>query len=426
MSRIVLATASADLEQQLQQATDGALLALPLGPLPRDPAAVLARLDPPTGPSVVVLDGGAEPAAALALAARFDAEHPATGVVLVSEATPDVSAAAMRAGVRAILAPAAGAEQIREVLDQALSTATSRAVAPETAAPTPAGADLPGRTGRVVTIVSPKGGVGKTTVATNVAVGLARTAPHSTVLVDLDIQFGDVASALNLEPEHTLPDAVRGPASRDPMVLKTFLTKHETGLYVLCGPETPADADGITGPDISQLLSVLAAEFAYVVVDTAPGLSDPTLAALDRTTDLLLVTSMDVPGVRGLRKELDTLDALGLATGSRHVVLNFTETRAGLSLTDVEATIGTSVDVRLPRSRVVPVSVNQGLPLLQNSRRDPITSQLRALVNRLVPQPLAKERPNRADRKAARLAADQARPRRAAGLWPRRRYVGAS
>ena len=109
-----------------------------------------------------------------------------------------------------------------------------------------------------------------------------RTASNSTVLVDLDIQFGDVGSALNLDPEHTLPDTLRGPASRDTMVLKTFLTLHETGLYVICGPDSPAAADSITGPEIGHLLQMLASEFAYVVVDTAPGLSEHVLAAMDQ------------------------------------------------------------------------------------------------------------------------------------------------
>ena len=196
-------------------------------------------------------------------------------------------------------------------------------------------------------------------MATNLAVGLARTAPHSTVLVDLDVQFGDVASALDLDPEYSLPDAVHGPASQDTMVLKTFLTLHETGLYVICGPRTPADADGIAGQDVSRLLQMLASEFRYVVVDTAPGLSEHTLAALDQTTDLVLLTSMDVPGVRGLRKELDALTQLDLLTDSRHVVLNFADTRAGLSVADVEATIGTA---RRPRAAAVEGSPGVGQP----------------------------------------------------------------
>ena len=121
-------------------------------------------------------------------------------------------------------------------------------------------------------MASPKGGVGKTTVSTNLAVGLAQRLPQSTVLVDLDVHFGDVASALNVTPEFTLPDMAHGPASRDPLALKSYLHLHQTGLYVVPGSESPAAADAVTSKDITQLLDTLAQQFKYVVVDTAPGL----------------------------------------------------------------------------------------------------------------------------------------------------------
>jgi pilus assembly protein CpaE len=430
MSHIVLATASADLEKRVHKAlAEGELLSLPLGPLPPDPAHVFAHLEESTAPRVVMLDAGAEPKAALDLAARFDAQCPTISVILVSKPDPELSLAAMRAGVRDILHPAADDSDIQQVLDRAFQAAVDRALALDGARGTQSAENSSVRTGRVITIASPKGGVGKTTVATNVAVGLSRTAPHSTVLVDLDVQFGDIASALDLEPEYSLPDAVHGPASRDAMVLKTFLTKHETGLYVICGPPTPADADGISGQDVSRLLQMLASEFRYVVVDTAPGLSDHTLAALDQTTDLVLLTSMDVPGVRGLRKELDTLTQLGVAPESHHLVLNFTDTRAGLSVADVEATIGMAVDVRLPRSAATQASVNQGLPLLQHGGRDPVTKQLRGLVNRFAPAPLPKLKPKQTTQKkpTPKTAALEPKPRRAAaGHWYGGRWAGAS
>ncbi|OMQ13834.1 pilus assembly protein CpaE, partial [Modestobacter sp. VKM Ac-2676] len=243
-------------------------------------------------------------------------------------------------------------------------------------------------TGRVITVASPKGGVGKTTVATNLAVGLTASAPQSTVLVDLDVQFGDVASALGLAPEHTLPDAVHGPASQDTMVLKTFLTRHPSGLYAVCGSDSPAAGDTVSAADVTALLTSLAREFRYVVVDTAPGLSEQTLAALDRATDVVMLSSMDVPGVRGLRKELDVLRELCMIPAGRHVVMNFADAKGGLSVRDVETAIGTGVDVVLPRSSAVPASTNQGVPLLQSGGRDPMTKELRRLVSRFAATPL--------------------------------------
>ena len=128
-----------------------------------------------------------------------------------------------------------------------------------------------GGAGRVIAVMSPKGGVGKTTVATNLAVGLGKTAPMSVVIVDLDLQFGDVASGLLLEPEFTITDAVMGAASQDSMVLKTYLTVHPAGIYALCAPRTPVEMDRITAAHVSHLLEQLRQEFRYIVVDTAPG-----------------------------------------------------------------------------------------------------------------------------------------------------------
>src|SRR5918998_1018344 len=179
MSRVLLATASADLQDRVHKATDGDVLSLPLGPLPADPAHVFAQLEHSAAPKVVVLDAGADPEAALELAAHFDAQCPTISVILVGEPAPEVSRAAMRAGVRDIMHPAASVADIRQVLDHPFQSAADRAVLLDPNRVTPAHESESSRTGRVITIVSPKGGVGKTTVATNVAVGPPPTAPQS-------------------------------------------------------------------------------------------------------------------------------------------------------------------------------------------------------------------------------------------------------
>ncbi len=378
-NRIVLATASTDLERRLQEATDGACLSLPLGPLPPTPAAVFSHLGAAPRPELIVLDAGAEPAPALALASLFDVQCPGITVIVVSPAAQDIGTDAMHAGVRAILDPEADEATIRSVLDRAYDNTRNRARDQDLL--TAAG---PAQPGRVITVSSAKGGVGRTTVATNLAVGLARTGPGSTVLVDLDLQFGDVACALGLEPEYALPDAVQGLATRDTMVLKTFLTLHPTGLYVICGPKTPGEADGVSAEAVSRLLEMLRSEFQYVVVDTGVGMSEHVLAALDESSDVVLVSAMDVPGVRDLRKELDALTRLGLVKDGRHVVLNLVDERAGLLVSDVEATLGVAADILLPRSLAALTSVNEGVPLLQNpTRREPVTRELLKLQAKL-------------------------------------------
>ncbi|KAE8763447.1 AAA family ATPase [Georgenia thermotolerans] len=386
MSHVVLATASPELAATVAAATGGAYVALPQ--LPTTPGEVLAVAG--GLPEAVVLDARTAPDQVLDVAAGLTAISPGIGIILVSDCPAEVGLAAMRAGVRDILTPAADATEMRDALGRAAQLARPQTPPAGLPLTTDAGAE-----GKVITVVSPKGGVGKTTVATNLAVGLARTVPHSTVLVDLDLQFGDVASALNLDPEYSLADAVHNPARRDTMVLKTFLTLHETGLYVLCAPESPAAADGISGDDVGRLLQALASQFRYVVVDTAPGLNEHTLSALDQTTDPVLLTSMDVPGVRGLRKELDTLTDLGMFAEGRFVLLNFEDPANGLSIADVEATIARAVDLTLPRCPAVPASVNQGVPLLQVGGKNSMTRQLGRLVERFAGVPTLVAKPGR-------------------------------
>ena len=396
MSRVVLAGAGEDLILRVKQATDGDVSVLPPGRLPGDPARLFEQLVDGELPDVLLVGPYAPAPEVLTLAARLDVQSPGISVVLMADPSPEMWQAAMRAGIRDLLPPDADVEEIRAAVERAGSAAASRRRVLRPVSETER------YTGRVITVASPKGGVGKTTVSTNLAIGLTAAAPQSTVLVDLDVQFGDCASALGLVPEYTLPDAVRGPASEDTMVLKTFLTQHPSGLYAVCGAESPAAGDTVTGEDVTRLLASLAREFRYVVVDTAPGLSEQTLAALDRATDVVMLTSMDVPGVRGLRKELDVLRELCMIPAGRHVVMNFADPKGGLSVRDVETTIGAGVDVVLPRSKSVPASTNQGVPLLQSGgRRDPMARELRRLVSRFSATPLMRPGKYRAKHRAA-------------------------
>ncbi len=384
MSNVLLATDSRDLHARVHEAAGGTCIAIPSSPMPTQPAQLLAQLNHQTLPDVLVLDASIAPEEALALAERFDRELPGTGVVLVGD--PDgLASVAMRIGVRDIVAPDATVETMAQVLGRVAGVMQVRRTARDSIGSlVPAAAQAPGR---VLTVLSPKGGAGKTTVATNLAIGLAEAAPGAVALVDLDVQFGDVATALSLEPEYSLDDVVHGAALRDPIALKTHLTPHESGLSVICAPESPVAADSITAEQVSALLGILSTQFRYVVVDTAAGLEPRTLAALDHTTDPVLLSTFDVPGARGLRKELATLRELGMLPEGRQVLLNFADPKAGLSVADVEATIRSQVDFTFPHSKAVTASMNAGVPLLQQKPRDPVAKELRKLVGRYASHP---------------------------------------
>ena len=138
-------------------------------------------------------------------------------------------------------------------------------------------------------------------------------------------------------------------------------------------------------------MSLLSSEFRYVIIDTGSGLDEPTLAVLQLCTDIILLTSTDVPSVRATRKEVEMLDLLGLDTQERHFVVNRADARVGLPVSEVEATVGRTADVTIPSSRAVPISVNHGTPVVVSERRSPVGDAMGRLVARFVPNAPAPE-----------------------------------
>ncbi|MEO5832007.1 MAG: AAA family ATPase [Nakamurella sp.] len=380
MKRVVVITDSEQFQRLARHAAGADTAVRVVKASAFSPATFLAQLAGPGVAETVIFGPGTPVDSALTMAAHLESHYPAVVVILAVPLEATQLLLALRAGVRDVLDPQSEVSDIRCALDRAqlgFQRTAPRAVT---------GSSVGARSrGRVIPVASPKGGTGKTTVATNLAVGLARLAPQQTVILDLDIQFGDVATALQLQPEHGLQHAVQASDRSDALVLKTFLTPHPAGLYALCAPESPAAGESVTGDDVARLLEVLAQEFRYVVVDTAPGLTEHTLAVLDNATDLVMVCGMDVPSVRGTRKELALLQELSLDTMTSHLVLNFADKHSGLTVTDVERVIGRKIDIVLPRSRAVPLSTNQGIPLLQSRPRDRVARGLQQLVERFQP-----------------------------------------
>lgn len=329
---------------------------------------------------VVVIGPGVPLEGALSAAHELDLDHPEVSVLLVAEPSPTLWQQALRAGVRDVVDANAPDPELAEVFERAADK-----VARRRAHLAGDGGQESGTASRIITVLSPKGGAGKTTVATNLAAGLAALAPGRVALVDADLQFGDVAGALHLIPEHSIADAARLNGSLDAMTLKVFLTHHPAELYALCAPEAPAEGEMVTGDSVARVVTLLASEFDYVIIDTSAGLSEATLSALEVSTDVVAVTSMDVPSVRATRKLLDVLEQLGMTAHRRHYLLNRADSKVGLDTVDIEASLQVTLDVVLPSTRSVPLAVNQGLPVIHTEPRAPVSRQMRVLIDRFAP-----------------------------------------
>ena len=280
-------------------------------------------------PDLVVVGADHGVGEALDIVEALDEAVPSLSSIIVAEPEADTWQRALRAGARDLLPPDASVDELAEAIKRAEARSSSHP-AVDLTRQSPTG----GGVGRVLAIVSPKGGCGKTMLATNLAYGLQTEGRGSVVIVDFDLQFGDVASSLGLRPEYTVSNAIH--ASGDVTTTKSFLTAHPSGLFALCAPLNPAEADNFEPDQLAQLLFTLQAEFDWVVVDTSAGISEPNLVAIEAATDVMVVATTDLAAIQAMRKAVTVFDQIELTGHNRWFVLNRANARVGLDQDDIE------------------------------------------------------------------------------------------
>jgi pilus assembly protein CpaE len=244
-----------------------------------------------------------------------------------------------------------------------------------------------GRHGKIVTVFSPKGGTGKTVTATNLATACAKFEGRKTLLLDLDLQFGDAAIMLGVEPEKTIYDLVVAPGELDTEKLAGYTTKHASGLEVLPAPLRPEDAELVTEAKLGRLLEVARESFDVIVVDTSPFFHGPMLATLDRTDELLLLCSLDVPTLKNLRLALQTLDLLSFPKQRVRIVLNRSNSKVGMKPNEVEGALGMKVRFEVPSDRAVPLAVNRGNPVVIAEEGADVSKAIKAIAKEMFAAP---------------------------------------
>lgn len=313
---------------------------------------------------------------------------PTIGVLIVDTPTEELMVKALEAGARGVLAPTGNAADTRGTFERVLAVSRRLREREEHAEP-----EATRR--RTIVVTSAKGGAGKTVVAVNLAAAIALGDRRQAAILDLDLQFGDVATALLLTPEHTILDAAdaAGISAGGSTALKVFLSRHTpTDLFALCAPEDPGAGERVSPALTGTIIDALAKEFRYQVVDTSAGLEEHTLVALDRATDVVIVVDLDVPSVRGARKLIEALDVIGLRHANRYLVLNRADSKVGLKTDEVANALSVPIDISLPSSRAVPLSYNEGRPLVISHPRHPFSRGIRDLAARLVETPVRTRR----------------------------------
>jgi pilus assembly protein CpaE len=231
----------------------------------------------------------------------------------------------------------------------------------------------------VFTVASSSGGCGKTFYATNLACYLAAQTGQRVCLVDLDLQFGEVSTALHLRPRFTISDLLsREPVDEDDLDehVEEYLEEHELGFSVLAAPFSPADADMIAPKDVYKVMGALRRHFDYIVVDTPAQLSEIVLAAFDHSTRVLCMVTLDLPSIRNMRVFLSTLEKLRISSQTIGVVLNKVEDDIGIDIADVQEVLDDKIVSVLPYSREVMKSINKGKPALVSAANSDIGKKL--------------------------------------------------
>lgn len=240
----------------------------------------------------------------------------------------------------------------------------------------------PRRARRVVVVFSPKGGVGTTTIAVNVATVARQLHPDRTLLVDLDLQFGQVVTHLNLPLNHSLADLARDDeALRDPELLRTYITTHDSGLQVIGAPGSPELAQLVTGKHVERLIATALTSFEAIVIDAGSTLDERSLAAFEAANSIILPIVAELGALKALHTMLDYLNETGSVMGKATFVLNNIFAKDLLKSSDVEGFLGTKMGVELPYDPLIYVkAVNEGVPVSTGAPKSAAAERLSKLA----------------------------------------------
>ena len=339
-------------------------------------------------PAVVVFGPSLSDAAGLAAISDYLRERPAAGgVLVVEELSTQLLQQAIRSGIGDVITIPQDPQQLIDAIERAADHLNLSAIP---VAPIALTGDGQVGSGRVITVFSTKGGAGKSFVATNLAVLLARRSDAPVCIVDADLQFGDVAVMLKLVPQHTIADAVASITRMDAPLMKSLLARHESsGLLALPAPTEPAFADQIRADDVIKIIDMIRTFCSYVIVDTPSYFTEVVIRLLEECDDIVLVAGMDVPNIKNVKLGLNTLRLLNLPTSKVKLVLNRANSKVKIDVSEVERALGLKADCLVPSDISVPQSINKGVPVVLDNPKSGVARSMEQLSGMFVSSPTA-------------------------------------
>ena len=336
--------------------------------------ALHGQLDTMSEEVLVVIAPEVTMTVATSVAERYRVTRPDLGVIMLRDRIDtEFVTAAMRAGIRDVVS-------VDDV--QGITAAVRRSLNFSSQLRGAMGSDDNVELGKVIMVFGAKGGCGKTTISTNLAEALARLNRGRVCIVDLDLDFGDVAIFLKLDPATTISKALNFGSELDASHVRSIVTPYRENLDALLAPAKPAEAEFVTADVAMNVIDVLRTMYTYVVLDTPPSFAEVTLRSFEKADSYILVTTLDLPSLKNIKVAMETLDALGYPRSKWHLALNRANTDVGLGLSDVEEVLGVPVTASIPSSRDVPATLNTGTTLIADNPDHPVSQAIMQLAMR--------------------------------------------
>lgn len=329
-------------------------------------------------PDVVIMPLGAGDTDVLSLAERIILDRPRIHVILVTESMEvSILQSAIKVGAHNVVElpdnPKDFAEYIKTVYHTENARINSLSEGKKTLT----------WMSRVVTIFGPKGGLGKTTIAVNLAAELARQ-NKKVVLVDLDLQFGDVHIFLDIDPTDTIAELVQEFFSSNIDSVRSFMTVHSSGIHVLCSPKSPEYAETISAEKIQSLLSLLRSYYDFVIIDTPPFFTDVIITALESSSNILFVTGLDISILKNSKVSLALLESLQM-TDKMRLIVNRAVDMSSITVDDVQKILGYPIWAKIPSDyKVAVTALNRGIPFVSSSPTSKLALSIGDMANMLL------------------------------------------
>ena len=350
-------------------------------------------------PAIVLMDINMPGMDGIATTEQMAALEPSASVIMMSvQGEADYLRRSMLAGAREFLVKPFSSDElvssIRQVHDREKDKATRLAERPAGTA-----SDTGREPGRIITVFSPKGGVGRTTVAVNLAVVAAAEMGKKVALVDASFQFGDVGVLLNLNPKNkSIADLIPDMAEGDPEMIDQVLVTHSSGLRVMLAPPSPEMSELITTAFLRRILERLRDTHDLVIVDSWPWFHDTTLGLLDLSDEILALLTLEITNIKNIRLFLEVADQLGYPAGKIKLVLNRADSALGIRVSDVEHSIGRRIDETIVSDgRSVVYALNRGVPFVTSNREAQVSQDIirlaRSVIGEAVKPAAQREKP---------------------------------